>query len=220
MIDSKVIFKDAWDECVKDSIERSPNYKLEDYTPTGRAPAPYGKRTLDWWNDKGHEFVDRYVAWRDATRWDLWEYEPGKPAIELEINFSLPGDLRVKTFIDRVFVTTAGTPVITDIKTGRTPETPAQLGLYRCAIGAQYDVWIDWGCWWDASKGVHSGWLDLSAYTPERLAAEYAADVRAINIGYFPPRPANNCGSWCGVASHCPAVGGQEAGTIPAPVVP
>ena len=214
MIDTKALFREHWDAEVQKRLDESPSYALGDFTVTGRAPAPYGRRTLDWWQDKGHEMVDRYVEWRKETRWDIWEPEPGVPAIELEINFSLPGDIPVKTFIDRLFVTKVGELVLLDIKTGRTPETPEQLGLYACAVDALYGVRPAWGFWWDASKGTHSAPLSLDRYTPRYLAAVYEDAIRGINAGCFPAKPANNCKDWCSVSRFCAAVGGRDAASV------
>lgn len=212
MIDTRALFKSAWDAELSKRAEQSPTYEVGDYKVTGRAPAPYGKRTLGWFEDHGHEMVDRWIQWRlDHQDWQIWETPEGKPAIELEINFVLPGEIPVKTFIDRVMVTPAGEPVVLDLKTGRTPETAEQLGLYRCAVWAQFGIRIDWGYWWDANKGTHVGPFDLGIYTPDFFSAMYRDAIAGINAGSFLPQPANSCRQWCSVAHACHAVGGSQA---------
>lgn len=212
MIDTKALFSSAWKDELEKRMRESPSYGTDEYTVTGRAAAKYGgKRSLDWWADNGPSLVDNWVEWRKRTRWDIWEPEPRHHAIELEINFDLPGDIRVKTFIDRVFVLPSGIPAIVDLKTGRTPETTEQLGLYACAIQAQFGVRIDYGYWWDANKGEHVGPFDLTMWSPQLLAAMYRNAIAGINAGSFLPRPANGCANWCGVADFCAVVGGPKA---------
>lgn len=211
MIDTKALFAACWADELATRKSQSPSYEVGDYKVTGRAPAPYGKRTAAWFEDHGHEFVDKWIEWRKSTRWEIWETPEGKPAIELEINFLLPGDIPVKTFIDRVMVTPAGEPVVVDLKTGRLPETAEQLGLYRCAVLAQFGIDIHWGYWWDAGKGTHVGPYDLTRFTPGFFSVAYQEAVAGINAGYFAAKPANNCASWCSVADYCHSVGGSKA---------
>lgn len=126
-------FRKAWDEELADAQRRSPSFKPEDYTATGRAAAKYGgKRNADWWLDNGPGMVQDWIDWRRSSGWTLIDIA-NRPAVEVALNFQLPGlDMPIQAYIDRVFATPAGEPVVVDIKTGsRTPETPEQLGLYR-----------------------------------------------------------------------------------------
>lgn len=214
---TKALFAACWDEEIAKNVEQSPSFDPKDYTVTGRATAEYGgKRNIDWWADHGHEMVDRWIAWREANQWAIWEVEghstsPRVPAIELAASFSLPGDIFVKAYIDRVMVTPVGELVVVDIKTGRTPETAEQLGLYACAIEALWGVRPTWGFFWDAQKGEHSQPYNLDMYTPDYMAGVFEEAVLGINAGSFMAKPANGCKNWCGVASACAAVGGAEA---------
>ena len=212
-VDTKALFRESFSAELEKRVKESPSYGVEDYSVTGKARAPYGKRTLAYWEDNGHTLVDNWVEWRKATRWEIWEPD-GEPAIELGIDFILPGDIKVKTFIDRVFVLPTGEPAIVDLKTGRTPETPEQLGLYATAIESRYGVRINWGYWWDAHKGTHIGPYDLSRYTPTFFSLLYKEVAAGINAGCFPPRPANNCKDWCSTARYCAAVGGPDAAGV------
>lgn len=187
---------------------QSPSFTRDQYTATGRAPAEYGGRQTEaWWLDKGPEMVNAWVKWRRETEWHIWEPVQGVPGIELEINFRLPNGVPVKTFIDRVFVTQPGEPVIVDIKSGRIPETPEQLGLYACAIEVQYGVRINWGYFWSPSKG-HGTPQDLSMYTADYFTDLSNGVIAGVEAGCFLAKPANGCARWCGVAKNCPAVGG------------
>lgn len=214
MLDTKALFREAWDEEVKKRREQSPSFDLGDYTVTGRAAAAYGgKKNHEWWHDNGPGLVNNWIEWRKTTRWDIWETPEGNPAVELELNVTLPGDIPVKMFIDRVFVLPSGQSAVVDLKTGRLPETPEQPGLYATGIELQWGAAYrpQWGFFWDAQKGTHGQPLSLDRYTPGFFAEMYRAAINGINAGAFLPSPANACKNWCGVSRYCHAVGGPEA---------
>lgn len=212
MFDPNLAFEIAWSSEIEKRKEQSPSYKYpEDYIATGRASAEHGgKRGVSWWMEQGPIMVQRWIDWRQ-NGWSIWETPEGNPGVEVELNIVLPGDIPVKMFIDRLMVTPAGQLAVVDIKSGREPETPEQLGLYACGIeltwGPEYRP--AWGFWWDASKGTHSQPMDLSRYTVDYFAGVYDEAVRGINAGCFLAKPANRCSTWCSVAYACPAVGGS-----------
>lgn len=210
--DLKAYFAKAWDEEVAKRLEQSPSYQLEDFVATGRASAEYGgKRNVQWWLDNGPAMVQRWIDWRQKNEWAMWETPEGTPAIELELRVILPGELPVKMFLDRIMVTPAGQLVVVDIKTGRQPETPEQLGLYALGIEQTYGEMFrpDWGYFWDAQKGTHTQPQALGRYTADYFAEDYHMAVAGINAGVFLAKPQNNCRNWCGVAKFCKAVGGS-----------
>lgn len=223
MIDVEGMWAKAWHEAVEENAKRSPSFKIEDYSVTGRTSAKWGgRRGVAWWNGEegGPAMVRRWIDWRLANpHWETWETPDGEPGIEIEMNIVLPGDIPVNMRIDNMFViTTTGELVVMDKKTGaRTPETPEQLGMYAVGLeltyGKQYRP--SWGFWWDANKGTHSAPLDLSMYTLDFFAEMYRGAVAGINAGSFLPQPANGCGKngdgWCGVARYCAATGGPDA---------
>jgi len=205
---AEAAFKTAWDLEAANRRQQSPSYSVEDYTATGRASAEYGgKQTVQWWMDNGPGMVQNWIDWRAANGWAIWETPEGNPAIELELNIVLPGDIPVKMFLDRVMVTPTGQLAVVDIKSGRTPDTAEQLGLYATAMelhfGGMYRPM--WGYFWDARKGVHSSPHLLDAYTADYFAGVYAEAIAGMNAGCFLAKPANNCFSWCGVKDACPA---------------
>ena len=219
MIDSKALFHTAWDEECDKRKEQSPSFDLGDYTITGRAAAAYGgKRNHEWWHDNGPGLVDNYVEWRKRTKWEIWETPTGEHAVELNLNVTLPGDIYVVTYIDRVFVLPSGQIAVLDLKTGRLPETEEQLGFYATAIELTYGAMYrpQWGYYWDAQKGEHGRPLALDRWTPDLFAAMYRQAIDGINAGSFLPKPGQGCGNWCGVSRFCHVVGGAEAiGTDP-----
>lgn len=213
MTDVKALFEEAWAEQLEDRAKRSPSFDKSQYVATGRAGKEYGgKRTEGWWLDNGPAMVQAWVDWRAETGWHIWETPTGLPAIELELNVVLPGDIPVKMFIDRIFVTKAGQIVVVDLKTGRTPETPDQLGLYATGLELTFGKAYRpaWGYFWNPQHG-HGQPLGLDRYTPHYFSNLYNEAIKGINAGSFPPRPANNCRSWCGMARFCHAVGGELA---------
>ena len=212
MTDTKALFARAWTAEIEKRRRESPSFEVSEYVATGRATAEYGgKRNEAWWLDHGHEMVDRWIAWREKTGWAIWETAPGQPAIELEAHFTLPGDIYLKAYIDSVYVTPSGELVVVDYKTGRSPETPEQLGVYATAIETLFGVRPTWGYFWDAQKGEHSQPHLLDMYTADYLAGVFEEAIAGINAGSFLAKPANNCRNWCGVARACAAVGGAEA---------
>lgn len=216
-LDTKALFRDAWNAEIEKRRADSPSYAIEDYVVTGRAPAPYGKRNLQWWQDNGHTLVDNWLAWRRKTRWDIWETPDGHHAIELELNVNLDVVGRVKLVIDRVFVGPTGELLLVDLKSGaRMPETPEQLGLYATGIELHYGSAYrpSWGFWWDAAKGEHSSPMDLTKYTPTYFRNAYEEAARGINAGCFMAKPANGCSAWCSVSRYCHAVGGPDAAGV------
>lgn len=201
-------FKDAWDAEIAKRSEQSPNFKYpEDYIVTGRASAAYGgKRSVQWWMDEGPKMVQRWIDWRQ-NGWQIWETPEGNPAVETQLNIVLGDNIPVLMFLDRIMVTPAGQIVVVDIKTGREPETPEQLGLYAVGIEKIFGEMFrpDWGYFWDASKGTHGAPQALGMYTADYFAEVYGEAIRGINAGCFLAKPANRCFNWCSVAHACPA---------------
>jgi len=202
------LFQQGWTDGVAERREWSPSFALEDYVITGRASAEYGgKQNVKWWMDNGPGMVQNWIDWRAANQWAIWETPEGQPAIELELNIVLPGDIPVKMFLDRVMVTPAGQLCVVDIKSGRTPDTAEQLGLYATALELTYGPMYRpmWGYFWDARKGQHSSPHLLDSYTADYFGEVYAEAIAGMNAGCFLAKPANNCFSWCGVKDSCPA---------------
>lgn len=206
------LFNDQFDQALADTLERSPSYSKTDFHVAGR-----GKKTEEWWREEGPRMVARWIDWRNQTGWSLWHTPQGLPGVETELNFTIGDDIPVRAFIDSVFLLPSGLPAIVDVKTGRLPETGAQLGLYRLGMEKQFDVDVPWGYFWDAAKGDHGQPISLDRYTEHYFVTLFEQAIAGHNAGVFLPKPANNCGGWCGVAKFCPAVGGSQAHTVPQP---
>lgn len=207
--DLTTMFADFFAHHVEETKKRSPNYDPADYYVSDR-----GKKTAAWWLEEGPRMVQRWLDWRAKTGWKLWTTPGGVPAVEVELNFTLPGDIPVKGYIDSVWELPSGQIVPVDVKSGRKPDEPIQLGLYKVALKTLFDVDVTWGYFWDAAKGDHGQPISLDIYTPEYLATEYDKTIRGINAGVFIARPHMNCANWCSVAKYCPAVGGSRVSEV------
>lgn len=190
--------------------KRSPSFNPDEYYVSGR-----GKKNAEFWLKEGPIMARRWVDWREQTGWTLWHTNGGLPGIEVQMNFSLPGDIPIKAFIDSVWVLPSGEVAVVDVKSGRIPEYPEQLGLYKVGMETLFDVPVTWGYFWDAAKGTHGAPIDLGQHTPESMGENFAQMITAVNAGVFIGKPAMACHRWCGVAQFCSAVNGELASTVP-----
>ena len=218
MTDLSTLWAQCWDEELKNRKDQSPSYTQDQYALTGRASKEYGgKKGPEWWADNGPAMIQNWLDWRaEHADWEIWVTPDGNPAIEIELNVKLPGDIPVKMFIDRVFVLPSGQLAVLDIKSGRLPEFDEQLGLYACGLEIAYGPQFrpEWGYFWDANKGTHGQPRALSRWTQGLMAQLYTEAAAGIQAGSFLPKPANSCVNWCGVAEYCATVGGSKAAGV------
>ncbi|HET6917270.1 MAG TPA: PD-(D/E)XK nuclease family protein [Acidimicrobiales bacterium] len=211
-VDADALFEDCFKHHTEEAAKRSPSYTPDQYHVAGR-----GKKTASWWLEEGPRMVHRWLDWRKATGWTLWTTPAGTPAIEVELNFTLngpDGEIPVKGFIDSVWRLPSGQLIPLDVKSGRKPDEPIQLGLYKVGMQKVFGEDVAWGYFWDANKGDHGQPVSLDLYTEDYLAVEYAKAVRGINAGVFIARPNMNCADWCSSAAFCPAVGGARVSEV------
>jgi hypothetical protein len=207
-----ILFNNFFNDAIEDTLKRSPSHTTADFYVSPNRGKPKDEA---WWRTEGPLMVDRWFTWREETRWEPWHTPAGRLAVELECNFTLPGDIPIKAFIDSVWTLPTGQLAVCDVKSGKIPDSTGQLGLYRVALKTLFDVDVDWGFFWDAKKGTHGQPLDLTSWTPEYLGELFDQAIRGHNAGVFLPKPAMNCGTWCGTARYCAAVGGELAHTVP-----
>jgi CRISPR/Cas system-associated exonuclease Cas4 (RecB family) len=178
----------------------------------GRATKQYpNKEDESWWMSEGPTMVHNYYNWRLGNpNLDIWRTPQGTPAIELGVMIHLPGDLTLRSYIDRVFVDKAtGQTMIVDLKTGQPPKSALQLAVYRLALQAQYGEAPDYGSYWMARSGTLDAVHDLRQY-PLDMVQRWLRDVkRGIDAGIFVPNVTNLCAS-CGVQKFCYAFGHKE----------
>lgn len=199
-------YTDAFVHHIGETLRRSPSFQPDDWYVSNR-----GKKNAEWWREEGPRMVQRWIDWRQSTGWSLWETPTGEPGVEVGLNFTLPGDIPIKGYIDSVWVLPGGGIAPLDVKSGRIPEFPEQLGLYAVGMEILFGIRPQWGYFWDAAKGTHGQPISLDVYTPEYMADLFGQMIAGANAGVFIPKPQMACQNWCGVARFCPAVNGELA---------
>lgn len=177
----------------------------------GREPSTwkhFGRQDAGWFCNVGiPNSIKAYIDWRVANPdWVVAEIPGFGPAIEVPFNYYVTPGRLVHGFIDRVFTSrTQGGYYPLDIKSGLKPKTDEQLGLYKAALNEVLGWNIERGYF---IYGLKSGEakltnpLDLSHWTPQRLAAVYEPASQAIEQGIYIPAPGENCFT-CSVSEHC-----------------
>ena len=139
MSTSATLWQSAWDDS-KGDID------LTTARVGGRATkANPNKEDATFWQSKGPEWVEAYIAWRKQnSNWKIWTAPDGNPGIELALTPVVAG-VPVKMIIDRVFEVN-GELVIVDLKTSQnTPSSTLQLGFYKLGLEQQFGIEVKWG---------------------------------------------------------------------------
>lgn len=204
-------FSATWDEVLQNELEdeRSRGFTPSQFYASGRASKSNpNKEDPAWWASNGPSFIEQWVTWRDNCGLDIWEPEPGVPAIELPVR-ATRGDLELFSIVDRVF--TDGTDLyLVDLKSGsHTPTWPRQLALNNLGLAQNYGRTAKYGGFWNPRKGgIVGGWSDLRIYEEEWMWEQVRRAREIRDQGLFVAQPTNLCTSSCGVREYCRAVGG------------
>lgn len=205
-------FHRIFDELVEQERIKKPGIPYEQWFAAGRWPKKNG---YDWWREHGPGMCTRYVKWRQATSWDIADFN-GVPGIECDLKVTLEfGELRGAP--DRVFRLPSGQLVVGDVKSGSTlPKEPLQLGGYandlevlgfeRPAYGTYIMVKQDP----NDIRDLHTPLVPLDKYTTPYLEGVYGSAHAAISVGAFSPNVGDACRQ-CVVQKGCYAVGGEES---------
>lgn len=226
------MFEMSLDIEIRKTEEKTPYPKAEwhrsgrqglQFTPSGGP----NKKDEAWWRRRGPEMLASWASWRLTSGWEIADipapddqkeeaaYWGTNPGIEVEFNVDLAG-IPVRGFIDRVFEKD-GEFLVVDLKSGREPDSSAQLGTYREGLLRQYGLDARWGCYWLGETGLSTSFVDLAAKWPTaRVERRFAAARRRQLAGEFDPRPSNLCGS-CGVREYCAEFGGSKSAETPQP---
>lgn len=205
------VWAEAFDGEIAHRVEAS-GVSPADWKAAGKASKRYpNKEDGEWWRENGEQMVLDYQSWRESTAWQIWVTPEGVPAIELELKVKF-GDIPVRMFIDRVFITPDGELVLLDMKTGAQPpkDQGLQLGFYASGLEVQFGHRPSMSVYYDARKGGISAPYPVDHLTPEFLGQMLAMFVKAKRQGLFIPNLSQNCGN-CGVRRACAAVNGPEA---------
>lgn len=165
----------------------------------------------DWWLSEGPTMVHNYYNWRMKNpNLEIWHTPEGVPAIELGVVVNLPGDVTLKSYIDRVFVDKeTQQTIVVDLKTGKPPTSALQLAMYRMALQEQFGQSPRYGAYWMGREGTLDSLHDLDVY-PIPMVQRWMRDVsKAIQMRVFVPSVGQQCG-YCGVRKFCYAHGASE----------
>lgn len=208
--DSYAAFTEAFDTEVAGDLAKSGVAK-DTWRAGGRVSKAWPDKENElWWRSHGPEMVTAYKLWRDNIPWAIYVTPAGEPAIELELHPIIKG-VPVKMFIDRVFVTPDGEPVIVDLKTGsRTPDSDLQLGFYKVGLEMVLGIHATYGAYWMSRTGGATPLADLSRFTEHLIGSMLVEFNRAVEQEIFLPHVSSSCRT-CGVNKGCAAYGGAEA---------
>lgn len=207
----KQLTVDTLNQLVDEEVQRK-GVPIDQWFAAGRWPKKNG---LDWWRENAPLMVERYVKWREATKWEV-AYFNDTPGIECDLVVSMDfGQLRGAP--DRVFRLPSGQLVVADVKSGSTlPKEPLQLGTYandlellgfeRPAYGTYVMVKQEP----DDIRDLHTPLVPLDKYTTPYLEGVYGAAHAAIGVGAFAPNVGDACRQ-CVVQKGCYAVGGEDS---------
>lgn len=196
MSTSATLWQSAWDSS-KGDID------LSTARVGGRATkANPNKEDQAFWQTKGPEWVEAYIAWRKHNpTWKIWTAPDGNPGIELALTPVVNG-VPIKMIIDRVFEVN-GELVIVDLKTSQqTPSSTLQLGFYKLGLEQTFGIEVKWGTYYMSRGSNISEMVDLSEYTYDKM--EYLIETfdKARKAGVFLPNT-NNCQYLCGLTAYC-----------------
>lgn len=197
-------FDDYFDDALAEQKLRSPSVDPKDYLTTGKGAAVENET---WWRNAGPGLVAAWRRWLDNGPWTIWQMPDGTPAIELEMSVVVQGT-RVDGFIDRILslmVSPDLPDVIVDLKNGKPPKDPKQLGVYGLMMREQ-GFTIPFGGYFMNKGGILTG-LNPLADLIDVVEYEVAQTATAIKADVFPARPSGLCKNWCGVAKWCYAGG-------------
>lgn len=219
------LFAAAFEDQIAKTEASSP-YPSEEWQVSGRLiksgntkDGGPNKKDRAWWLEVGPEMLRLWTAWRLTSGWEIaWlRDEDDNPVAGVEVPFSVElGGAPVIGYIDRVFQR-GDEFLVLDLKSGREPDSTAQLGTYAEGLLLNYGVRPRWGCYWLGGTGLSSSLVDLDVKWPSPRVHYRYAQARAAQLrGAFNHKPSNLCGS-CGVRRYCPEFGGDLAASVPQP---
>lgn len=199
------IYAQTWEQEEAAAKEKEPD--LEAWQKSGV------KKTEKDLQDRFIRGRDQIAAYMENTRkerlrpWTL--PDTGRVASEVEFEESF-GDVIVRGSVDLILEDPdTGALLIRDIKTGsKKPVGHMQLAVYRHAIRKKYGVDPLWGDYWMCKDGGPTPAAPLWPYSEQLITAQFEALDQAVRDELYLANIGDHC-TRCGVAAHCPFVGGQ-----------
>lgn len=204
---AKEMTLDKLDELIAAEIVKT-GIEPEEWLAAGRWPKKNG---YDWWRENAPLMVERYLKWRQATMWEVVDFN-GVPGIECDLLVTLEfGQFRGAP--DRVFRLPSGQLVVLDVKTGSTiPKEPLQLGTYACMVeelGYERPAFGVYAMVKHEDE-ILSAMVPLDKYTRPYLEGIYGPADAGIRLGAFAPNVGDSCRT-CPVQKGCYAAGGADS---------
>lgn len=179
----------AFQQEIEDTLVTHPD--MNDWRKAG-----YGARAqgYDHWMRQGPAYVKQWEA--SDHHWDH---------IELDVSTTLPSGIKIKAFVDRVYIEEDAYgeyAEVCDLKTGSTrPASDQQLGIYSVLtehkLGMRVPVAYNY-----MFKDDEFYEMDVSNWTLETVDEIAKEWYDGISSGVFIPNRGKQCGT-CGVAAAC-----------------
>lgn len=171
-------FHAAFQDETMSALER---WKPEDFGASKTAKRDGSLEDGEWWWDNGPEMVWTYVQWRKESDWQLLHID-GQAGVEFEMLPEVFEGFPIKMFIDRLFITRDGEPVIMDIKTGKSmPRSSLQLAFYAWGLRKIHGLNVDKGVFYNPRKGTMSPTYEIqkSSYVVDRIMRNWRTAVES-----------------------------------------
>jgi len=205
--------KEFWEAAFDQELDLAFREWPEDseWRHTGRGSVEHGH---DYWYNRGLLAVEAWQDWRTSPARNL-----EVAGVEVEIDEELPSGIRIKGYIDRVFVDQeAGASWalrgaggmqgvqahVLDLKSGtKRPSGALQLGFYKVGLELKFPgIDVRSGAWWMA-KDAKEFVVPIGQFTADKidyLAQDY---YKAVENDIFLPNPGAEC-MWCPFKKQCP----------------
>lgn len=204
-------FTSLWDQYLEAALleeEEQSGLSRDEFKVSGRATKDKpNKEDLTHWRDVlGPELCAKYIEWRDNSDWVIAQDLPqdgngNTSGIEYEVVYRV-GQVELKGYIDRVMYDEHGNLGVVDLKTWARKRITAQLPGY--IVGSQKrGIPAVWGSYYEARKGKDTGVKFYTGWNEHRLAALYEQAAVMEAMGFYPPKPSDDCASFCSVRDHC-----------------
>lgn len=152
--------------------------------------------------------VAGYIARARTEDLRPWHTPDGRPAVELRFRTEF-GGVPVTGAVDMVLEGPSGELLVQDVKSGaEASPSPLQLAVYRYGLLDAHGVDVGRGRWWLTGGEGPGEPIDLTAYSREWVADQFAMLDRAIEAGVFVANPGPWCRT-CRVRQSCPAIHGD-----------
>lgn len=200
-------WSDYLEAAIKDE-EESTGIERDKFKVSGRPTKdkPNKEDVTHWREVLGPDLCQRYIKWRDNSDWVIAQDLPQDPngnttGIEYEVAYRV-GQVEEKGFIDRVVYDENGNIGVVDIKTWSRKRVTAQLPGYIVGLQKR-GVPASWGSYYEARKGKDTGIQFYLGWDEHRLAGLYEQAAVMEAMGFYLPKPSDECASFCSVADHC-----------------